>query len=291
MAAFFISVVDLFAGPPLLFLSQLFFWAAIAFIAAFVGVAMAIVLSPFHERITQIFQASVDTTEAQNNESLKSQIYASTILNLSYFTLLYFIGPENLLGLLPYGGLLQPLHIGTIQGVVSDITSYFVVIMFGGAVGPVAIQLIRLSRYRSDSIEGSRIVTTILRSFQALFYLSIVVLVFVFRSILADAVGVYEEPFPSSAFHFTNCWMFLVLFLVFVFPSTLWCTTIMERWFSVLKRGRSMQFRVKSKIVKIGGSGRPVVPTEIAETLKVKPGDEVEFVAAKGYVVIKKAKQ
>jgi bifunctional DNA-binding transcriptional regulator/antitoxin component of YhaV-PrlF toxin-antitoxin module len=65
----------------------------------------------------------------------------------------------------------------------------------------------------------------------------------------------------------------------------------MERWFSVLKRGRSMQFRVKSKIVKIGGSGRPVVPTEIAETLKVKPGDEVEFVAAKGYVVIKKAKQ
>jgi len=52
-----------------------------------------------------------------------------------------------------------------------------------------------------------------------------------------------------------------------------------------------MPITLKRTIVKIGGSLRLTIPPEIAEILSVKAGDEVEFAATNGDVVIRKAKR
>jgi len=51
-----------------------------------------------------------------------------------------------------------------------------------------------------------------------------------------------------------------------------------------------MPITLKRTLVKIGGSLRLTIPPEIAEMLKVAEGDEVEFSATNGDVVIRKAK-
>jgi AbrB family looped-hinge helix DNA binding protein len=50
-----------------------------------------------------------------------------------------------------------------------------------------------------------------------------------------------------------------------------------------------MPIILKRALVKIGGSLRLTIPPEIAEILKVKEGDEVEFGATNGDIVIRKA--
>ncbi len=47
---------------------------------------------------------------------------------------------------------------------------------------------------------------------------------------------------------------------------------------------------LKRTVVKIGGSLRLTLPKEIAEMMKVKTGDTVEFLATNGDVVIRKSK-
>jgi AbrB family looped-hinge helix DNA binding protein len=51
-----------------------------------------------------------------------------------------------------------------------------------------------------------------------------------------------------------------------------------------------MPITLKRTLVKIGGSLRLTIPPEIAEILKVAEGDEVEFCATNGDVVIRKVK-
>ncbi len=47
---------------------------------------------------------------------------------------------------------------------------------------------------------------------------------------------------------------------------------------------------LRRTVVKIGGSLRLTVPPEIAEILRVKEGDEIEFASTNGDVVIRNAK-
>jgi len=51
-----------------------------------------------------------------------------------------------------------------------------------------------------------------------------------------------------------------------------------------------MPITLKRALVKIGGSLRLTIPPEIAETLGVSEGDEVEFAATNGDVVIRKSR-
>jgi antitoxin component of MazEF toxin-antitoxin module len=51
-----------------------------------------------------------------------------------------------------------------------------------------------------------------------------------------------------------------------------------------------MPITLKRTIVKIGNSLRLTIPPEIAEILKVRRGDEVEFGTDNGNVVLRKAK-
>ena len=51
-----------------------------------------------------------------------------------------------------------------------------------------------------------------------------------------------------------------------------------------------MPITLKRTLVKIGGSLRLTIPPEIAEMLKLAEGDEVEFSATNGDVMIRKAK-
>ena len=51
-----------------------------------------------------------------------------------------------------------------------------------------------------------------------------------------------------------------------------------------------MPITLKRTLVKIGGSLRLTIPPEIAEMLKLVEGDEVEFSATNGDVIIRKAK-
>ena len=52
-----------------------------------------------------------------------------------------------------------------------------------------------------------------------------------------------------------------------------------------------MPIVLKRKIVRIGGSLRLTVPSEIAGILKVREGDAVEFAANNGDIIIRKAKR
>ena len=51
----------------------------------------------------------------------------------------------------------------------------------------------------------------------------------------------------------------------------------------------AMPITLKRALVKIGGSLRLTIPPEIAETLGVGEGDEIEFAATNGDVVIRKS--
>jgi len=59
---------------------------------------------------------------------------------------------------------------------------------------------------------------------------------------------------------------------------------------SLYPLGELMPITLKRTLVKIGGSLRLTIPPEIAEMLKVAEGDEVEFSATNGDVVIRKVK-
>jgi AbrB family looped-hinge helix DNA binding protein len=52
-----------------------------------------------------------------------------------------------------------------------------------------------------------------------------------------------------------------------------------------------MPITLKRKVVQIGGSLRLTIPPEIAESLKVKAGDEVEYTSNNGDIIIRKAKK
>ncbi len=51
-----------------------------------------------------------------------------------------------------------------------------------------------------------------------------------------------------------------------------------------------MPITLKRTLVRIGNSLRLTVPPEVAEILKVKEGDEVEFAADDGNIILRKAK-
>jgi AbrB family looped-hinge helix DNA binding protein len=51
-----------------------------------------------------------------------------------------------------------------------------------------------------------------------------------------------------------------------------------------------MPITLRRKVVKIGGSLRLTVPPEIAQLLKIKEGDEIEFLSNNGDILIRKAK-
>jgi antitoxin component of MazEF toxin-antitoxin module len=51
-----------------------------------------------------------------------------------------------------------------------------------------------------------------------------------------------------------------------------------------------MPITLKRRLVRIGGSLRLTIPPEIAEILKVEDGDDVEFSASNGDIVIRKAR-
>jgi len=51
-----------------------------------------------------------------------------------------------------------------------------------------------------------------------------------------------------------------------------------------------MPITLKRTLVKIGNSLRLTVPPEVAELLKLEPGNQVEFTTDNGNVIIRKAK-
>ena len=67
--------------------------------------------------------------------------------------------------------------------------------------------------------------------------------------------------------------------------------TYSECYINVANRYMSpVPITLKRTVVKIGGSLRLTLPKEIAEMMKVKTGDTVEFLATNGDVVIRKSK-
>jgi len=52
-----------------------------------------------------------------------------------------------------------------------------------------------------------------------------------------------------------------------------------------------MPVAFRRKVVKIGGSLRLTLPPELAEALKIKPGDIVEYTTTDDSVIIQKAKK
>ena len=52
-----------------------------------------------------------------------------------------------------------------------------------------------------------------------------------------------------------------------------------------------MPITLKRTLVRIGNSLRLTIPPEVAEILKVKAGDDVEFGTDNGDIIIKKAKR
>jgi len=51
-----------------------------------------------------------------------------------------------------------------------------------------------------------------------------------------------------------------------------------------------MPITLKRTVVKIGGSLRLTIPPEIAQMLKIREGDQVEFASNNGDVVVRKTK-
>jgi len=51
-----------------------------------------------------------------------------------------------------------------------------------------------------------------------------------------------------------------------------------------------MPITFRRKVVRIGGSLRLTLPPEVAEALKIKPGDEVEYTATNDTITIRKAR-
>jgi len=49
-----------------------------------------------------------------------------------------------------------------------------------------------------------------------------------------------------------------------------------------------MPIALRRKVVRIGGSLRLTLPPEVAEILKIKAGDEVEYRATNGDIIIRK---
>jgi bifunctional DNA-binding transcriptional regulator/antitoxin component of YhaV-PrlF toxin-antitoxin module len=52
-----------------------------------------------------------------------------------------------------------------------------------------------------------------------------------------------------------------------------------------------MPVSFRRKVVKIGGSLRLTLPPELAESLKIKPGDMVEYTTTDGSATIRKVKK
>jgi len=52
-----------------------------------------------------------------------------------------------------------------------------------------------------------------------------------------------------------------------------------------------MPITLRRKVVRIGGSLRLTLPPEISEILRIKPGDEVEYLASNGDIIIRKARR
>jgi len=52
-----------------------------------------------------------------------------------------------------------------------------------------------------------------------------------------------------------------------------------------------MPITFRRKVVKIGGSLRLTLPPELAEALKIGPGDMVEYATTDGTAIIRKAKK
>jgi len=64
-----------------------------------------------------------------------------------------------------------------------------------------------------------------------------------------------------------------------------------ERYLNVANRYMPLvPITLKRTVVKIGGSLRLTLPTEVAELMRVKEGDIVEFLTTNGDVVIRKSK-
>jgi len=53
---------------------------------------------------------------------------------------------------------------------------------------------------------------------------------------------------------------------------------------------RTMPIALRRTVVKIGGSLRLTIPPEIADMLKVEAGDEIEFTATNGDIIIRKSR-
>jgi antitoxin component of MazEF toxin-antitoxin module len=52
-----------------------------------------------------------------------------------------------------------------------------------------------------------------------------------------------------------------------------------------------MPITLKRAVVKIGGSLRVTIPTEIVEMMRIQVGDEIEFSSSNGDIMIRKAKK
>jgi len=55
-------------------------------------------------------------------------------------------------------------------------------------------------------------------------------------------------------------------------------------------REHAMPLALRRIVVKIGGSLRLTLPPEVADALKVKEGDAIEYVADNGNIIIRKGK-
>jgi len=51
-----------------------------------------------------------------------------------------------------------------------------------------------------------------------------------------------------------------------------------------------MPIALRRTVVKIGGSLRLTIPPDIADMLKVQAGDEIEFTATNGDIIIRKSR-
>jgi len=200
------------------FIRYLLTYLLILAVGATVSGVLVYGLAALHQPVAHIFQASVDTAEERSE--IEHRILASTAVNLSYFTLMYFIGLEYLVGIVPYAGFLRPLVIGApnFWELMTGINSILFFI-FGGAVGPVIIYLIRYLRHWSKN-SNEQIGNTVVRALEALFWISIIVLLIVSRSVPVELMSL-QVPHPRATSSLPRCILFFQLFAVLVLPSTI----------------------------------------------------------------------
>jgi hypothetical protein len=223
---FAVSVLSFYAlrftigGDLLTITATILFIYLFPFVGGFFLVFVIPLTVKLHDSSRRLFEHALELREV--GTVVWARIPVSIVLNLAYFTVLFFVPFSILAETVPLGKLVQnvvPSYTFTDLMASSLVVFFFV---FSGSGGPATVYLIRyLKDVRSDNEIGGRTITVL----QALCYVSWIALVLFF--------GAHVGFEPDKAR------LFLYYFFVFVLPAT----------FANLVAFSSVRFVYKSKYI------------------------------------------